>query len=105
MLPSCANFTSSPSLGALKTVKGGFSLESTATLDCDSFDSEKGANSVLQGPYTCKGGVSNPQPLSSGTSSGSASASTTSKAAAHTYGVTDAVAGLSVVGGLLQMLL
>jgi hypothetical protein len=89
----------------LKTVKGGFSLESTATLDCDSFNSEKGADSVLQGPYQCKGQVSDPQPLSSGTSSGSSASSTSSKGAAPSYGVNEAVAGLSVVGGLLQMLL
>lgn len=89
----------------MKTVKGGFSLESTATLNCGPFKAESGPDAVLQGKYQCNGGVSDPQPLSSGTGSSSSPSSTTSKGAAPSYGVNEAVAGLSVVGGLLQMLL
>ena len=61
-------------------------MQSTAQIDCSSFDSEKGG--VIQGKYTCT--------TTSDAKSGLGSAS---------YGVSEAAAGLSVVGGLLQMLL
>lgn len=98
---------SSPDLNALKTVKGGFSLESTATIDCAKFQAESGASSTLQGQFNCKSATSNPEPNISGTSTGSSSgaSATSSKAAAASYGINEAVAGLSLVGGILQMLL
>lgn len=100
------NFTT-PNLNALKTVKGGFSLESTATIDCSKFKAESGASSTLQGSFNCESATDNPQPNISGTSTGSSSSAsaTSSKGAAVSYGINEAVAGLSVIGGILQILL
>jgi hypothetical protein len=95
---------SSVNLQGLTNVAGGFNLQSTATFSCDQFNSEKG--NVIQGTYNCDPATSNPQTLASGTgTSGGASSTSTPKGAAVSYGVNGAVAGLSVVGGLLQMLL
>jgi len=43
---------------ALKTVKGGFNLQTTAEFDCKDFD--KLESSVVQGKYVCSGAVTNP---------------------------------------------
>jgi hypothetical protein len=87
---------------------GGFTLESTQTIDCSVYQNEAGANKVIQGTVTCDSADSNPNPVvsGSGTSTSTGASSTASKkSAADAFGVNEAVAGLSVVGGLLQMLL
>jgi hypothetical protein len=102
---------SSPQLPALTLVAGGFNCQSTAQIDCTTFDklsAQKSNSQVILGKYTClttadaKSGLGS----ASGTSTSSAPPkSTTSKAAAASFGVDSAVAGISVVGGLLRMLL
>jgi len=100
------NFTT-PKLPALKSVLGGFTVESTSQIDCSGFQSEAGPASVIEGKFVCDT-TSTPAQLSG---SGSSPSSTSgakpakSKGAAVSYGVNEAVAGLSVVGGLLQMFL
>jgi len=96
---------SSVNMPKLTNIAGGFNLQSTATFSCDQFNSEKG--NVIQGTYNCDPATSNPQTLASGTgtSGGSGASPTGSKGAAISYGVNEAVAGLSVIGGLMQMLL
>jgi hypothetical protein len=91
-------------MGKITNVKGTFNMQSTADIDCTSFNALK-SSGVIQGQEVCKSATSNASPLSSGTSTATGSASTSSKAAAVSYGVNEAVAGLSIVGGLLQMLL
>lgn len=93
---------STPDLPALENVKGGFNLQSTASIDCSNFDSEHGAGKVIQGVYVCKT-TSNAAGLGSGTSSGSNPKS--SKGAASTMTFSDAAAGISLIGGLVQILL
>jgi hypothetical protein len=88
---------------------GGFTIETTQTIDCSTYQNEAGANKVIQGTVTCVSADTNPNPVVSGSSStgtgSSASSTATKKSAADAFGVNEAVAGLSVVGGLLQMLL
>lgn len=101
------NFTT-PNLPVLTSVVGGFTLESTQNIDCSVYQNEAGANKVIQGTVTCDSADSNPNPVvsGSGTSTSTGASSTASKkSAADAFGVNEAVAGLSVVGGLLQMLL
>lgn len=96
---------SRPGLGALKNVVGGFNVESTDKIDCSKFEAEKGANKVIEGTFNCKSATDNPQPLGSGTSTGGAASPSKTNAAIPSYGLSQVVGGLSVVGGLLQMLL
>jgi hypothetical protein len=97
---------STPSLPALTNVKGGFNIQSTAQIDCTGFQAEAGSGKVIQGTFICKTTAdATTLGSSSSTSSGSSASSTSSKGAAVSYGVNEAVAGLSVIGGLLQMLL
>jgi hypothetical protein len=96
---------STPDLKSLSLVSGGFNMQSTAQIDCSAFDAAKKGGEI-QGLYTCtttadaKAGVG-----SSPTTSATGSKSSSSKGAAVSYGVSDALAGISVLGGLLQMLL
>jgi len=98
------NFTT-PDLKSLSLVSGGFNMQSTAQIDCSTFDAEK-KSGAIQGLYTCtttadaKAGVG-----SSPTTSATGSKASGSKGAAVSYGVNEALAGISVLGGLLQMLL
>jgi hypothetical protein len=102
------NFTT-PTLPAIQNVFGGFNIQSTAKIDCSTFDKQNG--NVIQGKYTCittsdvKSGVGSSTTTGSGSGTGSSPSSSSSKAAATSFGVNEAVAGLSVVGGILQMLL
>jgi len=97
---------STPSLPALTNVKGGFNIQSTAQIDCTGFQAEAGSGKVIQGTFICKTTAdATTLGSSSSTASGSSASSTSSKGAAVSYGVNEAVAGLSVIGGLLQMLL
>lgn len=95
---------SSVDLGSLSLVSGGFNLQSSGNVDCSPFDSDHTKNIIL-GTYTCQGNSTDVKSgVGSSTSTGSSS-SATSKGAAASYNVNEAVAGLSVVGGLLSMLL
>jgi len=100
---------STPNLPELVDIKGGFNMQSTAQIDCSGFDALEG--NVIQGTYTCKttadakSGVGSGSGSGSGTSSSDGSSPTKSGNAAVSYGANSAVAGLSVVGGLLGMLL
>jgi hypothetical protein len=99
------NFTT-PNLPALVNVVGALNIQSTQVIQCDGFNKLSG--NVVQGKESCVSATNDPSTLSasgSGTASGSSSKPTSSKGAAISYGVNEAVAGLSVMGGLLQMLL
>ncbi|CAG8951543.1 hypothetical protein HYFRA_00007459 [Hymenoscyphus fraxineus] len=96
------NFTT-PLLPALTLVSGGFNIQSTNQIDCTTFDKQQ-KNAAILGVYTCKTTADAKSGVGSSTSSGSGS-STTSRAAAASYGINEAIAGVSVIGGLLQMLL
>ncbi len=85
-------------------MKGGFNVQSEQTIDCSHFQSEASASGVIQGKFTCKGDLTTVNSIGTGTSTGGSS-SATSKGAAPSFGVSEAAAGLSVIGGLLQMLL
>jgi hypothetical protein len=95
---------SRPSLPDLTNVKGGFNVQSTASIDCSGFQSEKG--SVIQGTFTC-GTTANPTTKGSGTGTvtGSSASSTSTKGAASSYGVSETLAGLGLIGTLMHMLL
>jgi hypothetical protein len=99
------NFTT-PNLPALVNVKGGFNIQSTQQIDCSGFQAEAGSGKVIQGVFICKT-TADASTLGSSTTTGSSSSasSTSSKGAAVSYGISEAAAGLSVIGGLLQMLL
>jgi len=100
---------STPQLPKLNDVKGGFNMQSTAQIDCSNFDAlDKSDN--IQGKYVCKTTADAKSSgtgtgTSSGSSTSSSGSSATSKAAAASYGVNEALVGVSFVGGLLQMLL
>jgi hypothetical protein len=94
-----------PQLPALGNVKGGFNVESKQAIDCDSFKAEASSSGVIQGKFVCAGSLSTVSSLGSGTATGSGATATGSKGAAVSYGINEAAAGLSVLGGLLQMLL
>ncbi|RQM05511.1 hypothetical protein DH86_00001528 [Scytalidium sp. 3C] len=100
---------STPQLPALNNVAGGFNMQSQQDIDCSGFQKEHDQN-IIQGKYTCST-TSNPHSglsgsSGTGTATGSSSTATGSKGAAVSYGVSaQAVVGLSVVGGFLQMLL
>jgi len=97
------NFTT-PSLPEINNIVGALNIESTAQIDCSGFNKLSG--NVVQGKENCVSATDNPTTLSpSGTVTGSTSKPSSSKGAAVSYGVNEAVAGLSLVGGIMQMLL
>jgi len=97
------NFTT-PNLPDISDVAGAFNMQSTQDIDCSAFDKLKSGGQI-EGQYACIPTTENPTNVSpSGTVSGHPSSST-SKGAATSYGINEAVAGLSVVGGIMQMLL
>jgi hypothetical protein len=99
------NFTT-PELPKLNDVKGGFNMQSTTSIDCSGFKAEHDSGNI-QGTYTCKT-TANAQSgtgTSSSSSSSSSSSASASKGAAVSYGVNEALMGVSVVGGFLSMLL
>lgn len=101
------NFTT-PNLPGLTNVKGGFNVRSESPLDgCPAFKAESGSGKAIQGTFVCTGQTNNLGGINSptGSSTGSSPSSTSSKGAAVSYGISEAAAGLSVLGGLLQMLL
>jgi len=92
----------------LNNVKGGFNVQSTEDIaaGCKVFQAESGIGKAIQGKFTC-GTTKTPTSIGTATSSGTggSASSTSSKGAAVSYGINEAAAGLSVIGGLLQMLL
>lgn len=80
-------------------------MQSLSVIDCAGFDKLNG--NVIQGVYDCVSATDDAKSGLGGssTSSGSSAKPTSSKAAAVSYGISEAVAGLSVMGGLLQMIL
>ncbi|EDN94698.1 hypothetical protein SS1G_10572 [Sclerotinia sclerotiorum 1980 UF-70] len=103
------NFTT-PELPKLNDVKGGFNMQSTTSIDCSGFQSEHNSGNI-QGTYTCKttanaqSGTGTSSGSSSGSGSSSSASASASKGAAVSYGVNEALMGVSVVGGFLGMLL
>ncbi|KAG4029396.1 hypothetical protein MFRU_016g01490 [Monilinia fructicola] len=97
------NFTT-PELPKLNDVKGGFNMQSTTSIDCSGFKSEHDSGNI-QGTYTCKTTANAQSGTSSSSSSSSSSSATASKGAAVSYGVNEAVMGVSVIGSFLGMLL
>lgn len=96
---------STPALPSLVNVKGGFNVQSQSQIDCTGFKSEAGSGKVIQGTFICDTSANAGSITGTTTGSSSSASSTSSKGAAVSYGVNDAVAGLSVIGGLLSMLL
>ncbi len=99
-----ANHASSPLLPSLTNVKGGFNVQSEQQIDCSGFQSEAGSGKVIQGTFTCKT-TADASSIGSSTSSSSSASATSSKGAAASYSFSEVAAGISVLGGLLQMLL
>lgn len=88
----------------INNVVGALNIESTAQIDCSGFDKLNGV--VVQGKENCVSATDNPTTLSpSGTVTGTGSKPSSSKGAAVSFGVSEAVAGLGLVGGFMQMLL
>lgn len=95
---------STVSLSGLTVVSGGSNIESTSDISssCNAIKS----NNAIEGKNVCEGSVANPTSIGTGTATGSSATSTsTKKSAAGTFGVSETVAALSVVGALMQMLL
>jgi aspartate 1-decarboxylase len=97
------NFTT-PLLPSFTNVKGGFNVQSEQQIDCSGFQSEAGSGKVIQGTFTCKT-TADASSIGSSTSSSSSASATSSKGAAASYSFSEVAAGISVLGGLLQMLL
>jgi len=96
---------STPSLPALNDVKGGFNMQSTANIDCSGFESEH-TSGLIQGVFTCKTTANAQSGTGTGTSTSSSASPTKTKGAAGQLSVNaGGVIGLSVIGGLVQMLL
>lgn len=78
--------------------------ESDITDACTAFNKLKG--NVVQGSVTCKTTATTTTTTGGGsTTSGGSSSSSTSKSAAMSYGVSEGLAGLSVMGLLFQMMI
>jgi len=92
---------STPSLPDIQNVRGTFDVESTQPISCSDY---KSIQDNIQGKFSCNG-KNTASGTATGTSTGSSSTATGSKGAAASYGFSEAAAGLSVLGGLLQMLL
>jgi len=83
---------------AIKSIRGGFNLQTTAKFDCSNFD--KLQNGVVQGSYVCSGAVENPgSEGTTPTTTGSGSSSTGKNAAGRLSATNSfaAIAGLTFV--------
>jgi len=95
---------STPNLPKINNVVGALNIESTSQIDCSGFDKLSG--NVVQGKENCVSATEDPTTLSpSGTVTGSSSKPSSSKGAAVSFGVSEAAAGLGLLGGFMQMLL
>jgi len=99
------NFTT-PDMASLKNVQGALNIKSTAVIDCSGF-AKLHDSGVVQGKDECKSTDTDPTSLTGGgTSTGSpAKTSDKPKGAASSFGVSHAVAGVSVFGAMLHLLL
>lgn len=83
-------------------------MQSTNTIDCSGFQSLRSSDAI-QGVFTCKGALKDATSNDGTTTTGDGTASSASPSStgnlASSYGVNQAVAGVSVFGGLLAMLL
>lgn len=103
---------SSVELASVTDVRGAFNLQSTQdiTSACNHFQPLSGANNVIKGTYTCKGGESTPGgtgTLSGGTNSGSGSGSSASASAssgANAVYISGATGVMGVVAAIFGML-
>ena len=79
-------------------------MQSSGTLDCTAFQTDKSSKQVIKGNYVCQGSES--KPGGAGTKP-SASASSTSKSGARAtdFAVPAVMGGVSVMAGLLQAVL
>lgn len=95
-----------PTLAKLKNVRGGFNMQSTDEIDCSGFQSLRSSD-IIQGKFICistaEDAKSNDGTTTTGDGTSSASPSSSSNPATS-YSVHYAVAGVSVVGGLMGML-
>jgi len=98
------NFTT-PELPKLSNVKGKLNIQSEQDIVCTGFLALEG--NVVQGTDVCKTTATTTSTTGgTSTSSGSGSSSSSAtKGAAVSYGVNEGLVGLSVLGGLLQMML
>lgn len=98
---------STPELPKLEDVKGGFNIQSQQPVSCDGFQAISGGKgSIIQGKFICKT-TSATETLdgSSSTTGGSSGSSSTPKSDASNVRFSEAVLGLSILGGLLQLIL
>ncbi|KAH8602169.1 hypothetical protein B0O99DRAFT_707816 [Bisporella sp. PMI_857] len=99
---------STPNFASLDNVQGALNIQSTASIDCDALNKQLVDTGVVQGEHACTT-TDDPNTLNADgtTNTSTAKPSSTAKdgAASASFGVSHAAAGLSVVGGLLQMLL
>ena len=96
-----ANYWYRVDLPSLKEVRGGFNMQSSGTLDCDGFSKLRG--NVIQGTYTCRSGVSDPQSVGgTATSSGS---QPTKKAGAGAVNPPAIMSLMAILGGILHFTL
>jgi len=86
-------------LPALKEVRGGFNLQSSGNLDCDSFSKLRG--NVIQGTYTCRSGVSDPQ-SAGGTATSTDGSKPTKKAGAAALNPPTIMTLIALLGGILH---
>lgn len=97
---------STPVAPALKNVVGALNIQSTAEIDCATYWNTL-AGSIVQGKSNCVSKTADPTTLegTTGTTTSSGSKSSSTKGAAASFGISEAAAGLSVIGGLLQLLM
>lgn len=96
-----------PSAPALKNVVGALNIQSVGQIDCATYWNTLKTKGVVQGKSVCKSTAADATTLdgtSSTTSSGGAKTSST-KGAASSVEISQVVAGASILGGLLSLLL
>ena len=81
-------------------------MQSSETLDCTAFASDKNSKQVIKGNYVCQGSVSKPGGAGTKASASSSSKPTGKSAAGHIEINFPAVmGGTSLIAGLLQLVL
>jgi len=88
-------------LPSLKEVRGGFNMQSSGTLDCDGFSKLRG--NVIEGTYTCRSGVSDPQSV--GGTPTSADSKPTKKGGAGAVNPPAIMSLMALLGGILHFTL
>jgi len=81
-------------------------IQTTGEIDCATYWNTLKGKNIVQGKSSCEPKKADPTSLNgTSTSSSSGSKSSDTKGAAASYGISGTVAGLSVVGAMLHMLL